>query len=530
MKKLYAIVCIAAFVGTLLTASNAFCGTDDSGLQVFEIDAAKMNGMTADIFSEDTVFGMNCKNLYKSMNGLSTLHYQADADIFTWGSTTAVSLLRFIDFTKTRTHILNLFYKDGSYYVTRAADNVPVISGAEANNSFIFGFTFFNSSFYEYVLTQKVCRNVNTLAAVTMPWTTAGQDAYTAALWQNRLFVLTGGTGTTQKYTLWWSAPGNYTDFTTTATTGGVINIADFPSITKIIGTKYGLYLIALEGIWMVSGGSSPSAWTVQKIADFPNEASYGGICEYKDQVFIACDKGLFLLAGTQLQQLSTLPEKINISSTSVYQDRFVAVTVSPDLTINPTYSYSTGTSEVYLYDTQNKSWSTLSTLGGLFMNNYWVKFTSNNLGFTVYEAPPLTYEGANTKTFLPFNYATNWMTLDGNGANSKKIHRIEIECGGNAQTIEVSMLAERADNTALGNAYSYIDFVPVIPITPVSFKSTRPPTNTFVWNVFQNQPFRKIALNILSLANSTITGHFVIKKIRVYYFNLGNPLKNTLR
>jgi len=56
---------------TLLMASNAFCGTDDSGLQVFTLNGADMMGETADVGQEDTKISQYSLNMFQSGNSLT---------------------------------------------------------------------------------------------------------------------------------------------------------------------------------------------------------------------------------------------------------------------------------------------------------------------------------------------------------------------------------------------------------------------------------------------------------------------------
>lgn len=513
----------------LLLTPCAFlhAGTDDSGLQVFELDVTKMKGFSADVMTEDSFYAQECKNLYANGYGLTSLFQYASDDIFTYGSTTAVSTLRFVDWSKTSSYFLNAFYKDGSYYVTRTADNNIVIPAASADNSFIFGASFFYGTFQEIVVSKKAVYTVNGVQVTGLPFFPT-YDLRSATLWKNRLWVL-AGTGV-QYYRLWHSQASNYTNFTSSATEGGVLNLADFPDCVRLVGTNYGLYIIAREGIWLISGGDTPTSWRVEKIIAWKNDLAHGGVCEYQGQLFLTCDKGIFLLSGTSLEKLTELPKQINVASTSIIHDRFLGITASTDTTPNAYHYYSTSTSETYLYDLQSKSFITAYPVHGVFNNDLWVKFSSA-LAYTVYQAPPLIYSATNTNTMMPILYHSPWLTLDGNGANSKIVKRIEIESIGNNPTMEVALYAELANNTLLGSANSYKDFNTSIPLTSLATPTAgRPATNTFIWNVAERQPFRKIAIRFQSLDGATMTGNFLLKKIRVYYVPVGNPLKNSLR
>lgn len=526
MKKI-CIALITCLVIFALHISPVFAAVDDSGLQVYELDPTKMKGMSSEIISEDTAFAQGCQNLFQTGFGLSTLHY-SDGGPFTFGATTAVSLLRIVDISKTNSYFINALYKDGLYYINRTSDNFQVFPPSANNPAFVFGYSFFYSTFQECVI-SKYGAYTTAGAPITMPFFTLGNTANSATIWNNRLWVSVDLGSGVQRYRLYYSAAANYNDFTATATTGGVIDVPGYPYVVKIVGTNYGLYVIAREGIWLISGGTTPTTWTANKIIEWPNDLSQGGVCEYGGTVYLACDKGLYALGGANLQKISELPRPINVAALSVLHDRFVVVSKSTDTTPDGTQYYMDSTSECYVYDMADKAWFTASFNGGAYLNNYVGRFSSAT-AYTVYAAPPLQYSGSNTNALLPFKYYTNWMTLDGNGSNSKIIKRVEIETIGNGPTIEITLNAERADGTLVGTSKSYLDFKTVAPITSAGVPDGRPATNSYIWNVDVKQPFRKIYLGILSLAGGTLTGHLTIKKVRIYYQNLGNPLNNTLR
>lgn len=498
--SIYAFLLLTALI---LTPCASHAGVDDSDLKLFSLTGDKLLGMTNEGFNEDTQFGAVCSNLFNTGNGLINW-FENDA-IFT---TSETAIYDFFTIPGSAFGIPAYFYGTTSgvwlrvgagpaeYLITPAADYFPsVFLYAFRDTSDVYVIN--PSACYKYSLLFPDAPSKVTLTGVTHP-------LVSATSWNNRTW-LAGGV------VLYWSSAVSKADFTPATSLGGQLMLPEAGLIFKIVGTNYGLYIFAANGIFMITGGPEFASWQVTRIGG----VSLGVVdCafEYKNMIIFRVsepDRAVYQINGTSITKLvHTLQDDTSLyyGQMRILSDRFLVFCDPND-------------DDDYYYDLQNKSWGKFSGIKKFDQNYQSVYYLAESGASTAVRYYPefLPAYGALAYSKGPVIYQTAWQTLDGNNSNQKEIKRIEIDyfCF-NDCTIEARLyFAYGTSTNYIGK--SFTGFA----AGGGGYNGANPMTGTFTWNVSAGYPTRKINLRLESSA--TPIKQVMIKGIRIYYKDIGN-------
>jgi len=343
-----------------------------------------------------------------------------------------------------------------------------------------------------------------TTAEVTTPAVGTGN---TVAIWQNRFWIASG-------YTLSYSAPQDFENYTNSATAGGTTNIPEISTIYKIMATKNGLYVFTDKGIFLQSGSSK--AWSIEKISELlvPNKKSF---TQADDGVYFIIGRTVYVASGYSIGVFCEIPSALDTAKTTIRRDEII---------FNPSRSLLIISNNLmgefsFVYDVKNKSWSRSLQYNFLCPYGYinvsgtgkyiWYFLPTNQQSDRIYNILTSTYQ-----TPLTWYYATAWITLDGNPGNRKEIDRIEIDALGGTHSVFLFW--------ASGNGLS--SFTNLKYSAPINTR-----LSTYTWNspMGKNQSNR-FYFQEQSDGAQTMTTNYVLKQIRIYYRNIGNYKTNTLR
>jgi hypothetical protein len=495
----------------LLTQYAVLAGTDDSGLQVFTVDFSKQLGETNLAASEDTKISDYCYNLYNSGNGLTNFGVYTSSAIPFYG-------IRYKRFYRggtvnghpyvceqnngSGTYEINFFNGDSS------STWETMIASSGSNN--VFGFR--QLGYYYFVNADNFIRftaSTSTVSTLTgKPWQTYGGLGFN--IWKNRLWVI-GYNAYLYPTALYYSSASDMTDFTASATAGGVISLPNgTATITGIYSTLYGLYITTTsDGIYLLSGGDKPSSWILEKIST-QSVSNWNGFVYENKFYFLNETNGsfkysIFVVNGVNIEKICELPYNRFSFSTlnkSIFSGNFIIIP-------NP-YSVSG-----YVYDIKNQSGFETSDINGVISENYIIK--SETLYNYRIRYSPIFNDFSNMQTSIyPWAYKTSWLTLDGNASNRKEIDRIEFDYQGGTTNVYLYY--------AYGNGSSaYAATTLTAPI------NTR--LSTYVWNApIGRQQSNRFYLYFLSSGAQTMTTNYILKQARIYYRNIGNYKTNSLR
>lgn len=502
------ILCIGLILGTLLIASNAFCGTDDSGLQVFTLNGADMLGESADVAQEDTKWATYSLNMFNSGNGISCYGRPQSAG-YEWDEEPQ-AMCGNRPFIRTQGTGSNHVWVHTNGNYGPAAGTRTLLLTAVTSGADIFTFRGLTKDYLftgNYLISSA--DGFASTSAVSLPAVGGNR----AAVWQNRFWYST-------QYTIYYTAAQDFENFTNSATAGGTTNIFGISTIKKLVGTKYGLYIFTDAGIFLQSGASK--AWSIEKISDLvlygPDTAT-----SYNDTIYFLSQspegKKVFALASTQIVTLADIPNFV-VSTNGTMK------VVNGGRLLILCQNVLSGVSGVY--DMQSKSWSRSYEYNVIGGDSYYAKSTSY-LKYAIFQFPkaekflaeidsPLTAYTSVLSYVVPqpYGFNTNWFTLDGNASNRKEINRIEIDFQGGTSTVQLNYAYTNGNSAATG-IYLY---------APTNFRPT-----TYVWNApIGKQQSNRFYLAFASYGAQTMTTNFFIKQIRIYYRNIGNYTTNALR
>lgn len=490
----------------ILTPCASHAGVDDSDLKLFSLTGDKLLGMTNEGFNEDTQFGAVCTNLFNTGNGL--INWFEKVALFTTAEILITDFFSLSDATG-----LKFYYGVGGgvnagIHMTDLLGNYKMVPSADYSIGFIYAFV---DTSEIYILNQASCYKYSplspgspskvTLASVVFP--IAGATA-----WNNRIWIA-GNSG----QTLYWSSAASKADFVAATSRGGALNFYEAGKIFKIVGTNYGLYVFAANGIFMINGGPEFASWQINKIGGHYLDSD-DGIFEYKNTVVFRTanpDRAVYQINGTSINKLfislqddaSTVYGKMR-----VLNDRFFVFADNND-------------DDDYYYDIQNKSWGRFSKIKRFddnFQSVFYLADTPSTSECYIKYYPDFTPAWGNTSNSIAnWEYQTAWHTLDGNNSNQKEIKRVEIDYFGLSDaTIEARLYF------AYGTGENYLSkFFPGFSGGEGSYNGKNPMSGTFIWNVNTGFPTRKIYMTLAS--GGTHGGQILIKGIRIYYKELGN-------
>jgi hypothetical protein len=496
----------------LLLTPCAFlhAGTDDSGLQVFTIDFSKQFGESDMAANEDTTLSPYCYNLYKSANGFTNFGIDTTSPAPSYGT-------RYKSFysggvVNGHPYVCEQNNGSGTYEINfyngdSSSTWETMIASTGSTN--VFGFR--QLGYYYFVNADNFIRftaSTSTVLALTgKPWQTYGGLGFN--IWKNRLWVI-GYNAYLHPTALYYSSASDMTDFTASATAGGVISLPNgTATITGIYSTLYGLYITTInDGIYLLTGGDKPSSWTLEKISEQTIYDRNGFV--YKGQFYFVCQPGFFKQAifstnGTAITKICELPflqfSSFNAFEKTIFNDNYIVI---------PSSYGSSG----YVYDIKNQGGFETSSINGILSENYIIK-SASAYNYLIRFSPSFEYF-TNITSQYPWAYQTSWLTLDGNASNRKEIDRIEFDYQGGTTNVYLYY--------AYGNGSStYAARTLTAPI------NTR--LSTYVWNApIGRQQSNRFYLYFLSSGAQTMTTNYILKQARIYYRNIGNYKTNSLR
>ncbi len=492
----------------ILTPCEVWAGTDDSGLQVFEIGGGKFTGMLPKTIIEDTGIAQSLINLIPSPEGYYSLldfgalnaNYTNIPRIYVDGTFFDNSGQSFLALEK-RTA---LGTSEIVWYTAGGALTNEIDASASNYNSWFSAF--FNS--YIYIVNgdsfMRFQPSAPSPATLSKPWGISGA----ACIYKNRLWVAeANGTNTY----LWYSSASDWSDFTVGATTGGVFNIQSISGVRKLCSTNYGLYIMCDNEIFLLSGGDVPSSWRLDKVfSGYPlgNNGSWNYYAAVigNDVYFLTKTNALFRISGNAIELVSTMPQRwgsyiTSYTSCNSLKNRFFCLT-------NPA-----NTNYGIIYDLQERCWY-LNTefnylVGG--SDGYYINTGSLNTSFSLKITPNFaesdTSYGRNV--IYPWRWDSAWLTLDGNSNTQKEINRIEIEYQGSTTSVNLFYATP---------TYQYVS------TTKTFYPTFDSRITTSVWNApVGKKPINKLFLGVQSFGEQTQKINYVIKKIRIYYRPLGS-------
>lgn len=506
MKKfIFALLMLILSLVLFCSPFMLLAGQSDKALQTLVINGPDLLGFGAEENTEDSKFAAECSNLYPSSNGLSTIYnnYFGPVTGETFFDGKMVNEEIIYNSSSSILGSKTILYRSGQ-------DMIPsVYSGG----SFLFAFGFYKSGAYYYAMNSSVMfKALYGAAAPTqvtgLPFYSGTYSASSAAIWKNRLWVSSSNSATPNlRNRIFVSSPTDWENFSTgtSATDGFVQDMPDYVNVIKLVSNLTGIYVICSDAIYLISGGDSPETWRTERVAVFNQVGSVRQIITFKNSIILNDGKDFYILEGYTLQKLCSFPySDFNLTACAMWADRYFVMSSTP--LVNSV-----------IYDTQTKTYFEFSPILGLVENNYWVK---SDLWF---QLPPV-FKQNNLNQITPFTYKTSWLTLDGNPANFKEIVRIEIDSLlDSTASVEIGL----GLSTKTGEEY----FKKIIPgkTYSESIKGTRPPTNTYTWNVGMRKAVRRIYIKWAYNAG-TIGATSFLKQIRIYYRNVGNIKSNEVR
>ena len=506
---------------TLLMASNAFCGTDDSGLQVFTLNGADMMGETADVGQEDTKISQYSLNMFQSGNSL-TVPVRSNSDYSytqNYGSETLyyadMTNLQTLNFSSALITRISTGGFDANVYLHSSPGSSPVydvitLLTSTAYTPWVSEIFAYNSGGTECVFLGKkiialtgTASSPTTTEVVLTSFSLAAQPCTNAAIWSNRLFMAYGNY-------LIFSAAQDFSNFTNSATAGGTIRLYESSYILKMVSTRYGLYIFTSDGIYLQTGTGSKTTWEISKISNIVSNTAIS----YNDVIyFIETSNRLYVISGTQVATLAEIPPNFPV----IYGKMQMGFSAGGKFLImaNPSYS-----NKSFVFDIDKKSFHRSDEYNALSAK-YSMKKTA-----TTYQIFPIPYFGkgdtaynpfdTSPVVFMPWSYTTAWLTLDGNAGNRKEIDRIEIDYQGGTTAVS---LGWAYGNGSYSTASTYL------------YSPAQARHNTYVWNSpAGKQQSNRFYLKLESYGTQTMTTNYILKQIRIYYRNIGNYKTNALR
>jgi len=504
----------------LLTPCEVWAGTDDSGLQVFTVDFSKQLGEAADVAQEDTLLSPYCYNMFSSGNGMTTLPEPIGSG-YTWttGSNSSADC--------GDSNLGLVVRQDGwpyaKIYLIKSPDFEPPIGTSflmdensyTSANSDLFCYQY-GSTDAVFVGNKIIAIGYSSTAPVILKTATGRLDLSTcwcrsAAIWQNRLFLAH------QSY-IFYSAAQDFENFSNTATAGGTTLLYDSAQIYKLVGTRYGLYIFTNKGIYIQTGTGAKNSWSIEKISDV---VLYNRKCvaTFNDVIYFAGQRlhgsVIYSISGVSVSPFIELPNEL-----SAYQlsSDMTFIQGGKYLLLSSSYTGGTG----YIVDVARKTMYRSGEYNGLGSRWHFLKKTAT--GYKIYRLPTLVrfnneYSGYGLnyiKSLYPWEYRTNWLTLDGNSGNRKEIDRIEFDYQGGTTSVYLYY--------AYGNGSSaYATTTLTAPV------NTR--LSTYTWNApIGKQQSNRFYLYFLSNGTQTMTTNYILKQARIYYRNIGNYKTNSLR
>lgn len=492
----------------LLLTPYAFlhAGTDDSGLQVFTIDNTRMTGMKPETIIEDTGIASSLTNLLPSPFGYySILDFGAAAAGVTNIPRSFLSGYMFSESGREFVALqerINGGTDEIVYYQASGAITNEVDANASAYPSFFAAFE--NGLVYivngdSFISFPPASPSPT---ALSKPWSIA----QTACVWKNRLWVAEAAANTY----LWYSAAQDYDNFTVPSP-GGVFNIASRSGIKKLCPTNYGLYIMCDNDIYLMSGGDVPNSWRLDKLFSGYTLGYYGGFNYFATVIgnevwFLNRTNALFRISGTQIQLVSTIPQYYSgflgqvFTGCCSFKNRYFVLT-------NPVGYYG------IMYDIEQQCWILVNDFAYPMGNtdNFYIYTDTTKTAFTLKITPNFTDSAVTygKQIMYPWAWQTAYFTLDGNSYSQKEIDRIEFEYQGGTMAVQINAVnPESAVST-----YSKT-FVPI----------TNSRITTSIWAApLGKRSTNKIRFYFYSSGTDTQFINYIVKKIRIYYRNLGS-------
>ena len=492
----------------LLTPYAVLAGADDSGLQVFELLGPKTTGMRPDAIKEDTGIAELLINLLPSPNGFySITDFGAASSGVTDIPRGFLAGYMFSDFGS-EFIALQERIPGGTDEIVYYQAGGAVTSEVDANAS---GFPSFFAAFDRglvYIVNGDGFFSFPPASpsptTLSKPWSIA----QTACVWKNRLWVAEASANTY----LWYSAAQDYDNFTVgSGTGGGVFNISSRSGVKKLCPTNYGLYIMCDNDIYLLSGGDVPSSWRIDKLFS-GYTLGYNGCFNYFATVignevwFLTKTSSLFRISGTQIQLVSTIPQyyigliALNFSGCCSFKNKYFVLT-------NPPGNYG------MMYDIEQQCWILCNEFSYPFGNtdNFYINSNAGRTKFSLKITPNFADSSAiyGKPVIYPWQWQSSYFTLDGNDYTQKEIDRIEFEYMGGTASVYIYAV----NPSAIVSSYSKT-FVP----------ATNNRITTNVWEApLGRRSTNKISFLFYSADTNTQYINYMIKKIRVYYRNLGS-------
>jgi len=346
--------------------------------------------------------------------------------------------------------------------------------------------------------------------------------------WNGRLFI---GTETSSVY---FSSTLDYTDFSISGTTGGLINMPDGSNIKCMKSNSIGLFIFTSSGVWLLSGDTQPSSWSLKKINTLitTNSANWNKmiVCGDYNKIFFVANKTLYILEdGVMVTPISILSG--DYTDINFYANKIYLFCNSGYA--NPCY-YDIQTTSFYNINARN---STNNLIGvkapnnsadiiiSIISKNDNIRFLSNRSsigGYTTYdevywESSPLSLSGLN---------------------NYKKIKRIEIDCdfGGKNRIGVISK--------AINYTYKYLtNYTITDDFDKCFFYVLNPKDDSQLFSkelTFAEHNYTSYGIKTFTIKNAInipadtqfkfaikAYGYLAIKQIRIYYYNYGDYKMN---
>lgn len=491
----------------LLTPCAVLAGADDSGLQVFELLGPKTTGMRPDAIKEDTGIAELLINLLPSPNGFYSI---TDFGALASGVTDIPrGFLAGAMFSDPGGEFIALEKRipGGTDEIVYYQASGAITSEVDANASIFSSFFAAFDGGLVYIVNGDSFLSFNpaspTTSTLSKPWTMA----QTACIWKNRLWVAEGSGSNTY---LWYSAAQDYDNFTTPSP-GGVFNISSRSGVKKLCPTNYGLYIMCDNDIYLMSGGDVPNSWRLDKLFTGFTLGYNGGYNYFATVIgnevwFLTKTSSLFRISGTQIQLVSTIPQyyigliALNFSGCCSFKNKYFVLT-------NPPGNYG------MMYDIEQQCWILCNEFSYPLGNtdNFYINSNAGRTKFSLKITPNFADSSAiyGKPVIYPWQWQSSYFTLDGNDYTQKEIDRIEFEYMGGTASVYIYAV----NPSAIVSSYSKT-FVP----------ATNNRITTNVWEApLGRRSTNKISFLFYSADTNTQYINYMIKKIRIYYRNLGS-------
>ena len=369
----------------------------------------------------------------------------------------------------------------------------------------------------------------------------AAMSVISSTVWQNRLFVLDAN-----GY-LAYSAAGNYENFTSSATEGGIIKLQATKAF-RVVSTDDMVYIFTDDGVYALYGSFEPAEWSLTKISNEAVDVYRPAVIKTPDNsvYFISIRNNLIKITSGAVTRVCRVPRLLTITLNGLsFNNRYLGFHAST------AGNFALGSS-VFVYDTLLNCWSIITGVSGIGRDEVacaekWINdnvsdgvFTRTSVNSYIYNTD---VRNESARGDMLTDIRTDYQTLDGSTATKKHIKRIEFDILWNTRQNADGLKTFESDNkyyTELMENYAIFASKSTLSASYLTVSAVCSKINKTISRTFYDIPssytvqpavLRTFTLNNTGLGTAINSvkfevkgyGHVNLKAIRVYYEPAGN-------